>query len=598
MLPWCLATLLPVLATHMAAAQDAGVELRLESNTLEVGEAVDGQLICTNIGQPEAPAIRSQEGIDVQIISPAPAQFSQTTIVNNRRSQKVTYTFSLRVVAKKEGVFTIGPIAVAADGATYQTAPVQVAVRKGAAFAQNDADRLVFVRISAEPKSVYVTETVTATLLIGIRKVEIAGEVANVDNLLQFVDGRGSDISIFPTRFSSSEQWMTDSTGRRHQYVLHRATREMRAEEVGPLAVGPVFLRMNYPTEFRRGFFGGLEAARSRKETARAEAIIIEVKGPLEQGRPADFTGAIGQFTLSVDVKPTRIEHGRPVTLSIAISGEPVEGLAGPDLSRQSELASRFDFATDELTGDTEGRAKVFRRAVFAKQPGEQTIPPITWSYFDPKTERYVSLASKPIAIVVDPPAAGSAPMVSLPSSDVDGGSAKLTVLSGGIAPNYVDSGLVLADHSLRLSGPMMTAVFAVPPMAWAVVTLLVRQQRRVMTDVGYSRRRRAKRQAHRRIGVALRQPTSGEQLSGLAHALTGFVSDRFDLPSGETTPQEVRTALAGRGLNSSFSDEVAAFLESCDAARYAPGVLGSLSAEQAAVQVRNWIARIDRSAR
>src|SRR3972149_1711042 len=115
-------------AASIAVGQDAGVELRLESTTLEVGEAVDAQLICTNTGPPEMPQLSVPAGLDLQITNPAPAQFSQMSIVNGRRSQKTTCTYSLRLTARKAGTYMLGPIPVVADGTTYKTTPVRVTV--------------------------------------------------------------------------------------------------------------------------------------------------------------------------------------------------------------------------------------------------------------------------------------------------------------------------------------------------------------------------------------------------------------------------------------------------------------------------------------
>jgi hypothetical protein len=583
-------------AASVTVGQDAGVELQLGSTTLEVGEAVDAQLICTNTGPPEMPQLSVPAGLDLQITNPNPAQFSQMSIVNGRRSQKTTYTYSLRLTARKEGTYTLGPISVVGEASTYQTAPVKITVQKKQVASQSEQDQFVFVRMSVEPRSLYVTQSFTATLVIGIRKVEIDGRVVDMENLLQSVDGSASQLSIFGTRFSSSELTMADSAGQRHQYVLFKSTREVRAEEVGPMPVGPVFLKVNYPTSLRRGFFGGMEIARSRKETARADAITVEVKGPPEQGRPADFTGAIGQFTMQVEVKPTRVEQGRPVTLSVAIQGAPLEGLAGPDLTKQAELASRFDFATDELTGDIENRAKVFRRAIFPKQHGEQTVPPIAWSYFDPRSERYVSLASKPIPLVVDPASPGS---VALSPGEMDASErtgAALKVVQGGISPNYVDPGLVLADTSLGLSTSGTVAALALPPLFCLTMTLTVRHRSRLKGDVRYARRRRAKRHAQGLIDRALRDGDPEGRLAALSHAMTSYLADRFCLPPGAVTPDEVRTLLATSGMDAATADQIAGFLESCDATRYAPGATGTLSPSQAAANVRDWITRIERS--
>ena len=583
-------------AASVTVGQDAGVELQLGSTTLEVREAVDVQLICTNTGPPEMPQLSVPAGLDLQITNPSPAQFSQMSIVNGRRSQKTTYTYSLRLTARKEGTYTLGPISVVGEASTYQTAPVRITVQKKQVTSQPEQDQFVFVRMSVEPRSLYVTQSFTATLVIGIRKVEIDGRVVDMENLLQTVDAGASALSIFGTRFSSSELTMADSAGQRHQYVLFKSTREVRAEEVGPMPVGPVFLKVNYPTSLRRGFFGGMEIARSRKETARTDAITVEVKGPPEQGRPADFTGAIGQFTMQVEVKPTRVEQGRPVTLSMAIQGAPLEGLAGPDLTKQAELASRFDFATDELTGDIENRAKVFRRAIFPKQHGEQTVPPIAWSYFDPRAERYVSLTGKPIPLVVDPASPGSVALSPGENDALERNGAALKVVHGGISPNYVDPGLVLADTSLGLSISGTVAALALPPLLCLTMTLTVRHRSRLKGDVRYARRRRAKRHAQGIIDNALRDGDPAEQLTALSHAMTSYLADRFCLPPGAVTPDEVRTLLVTGGMDAATADQIAGFLESCDATRYAPGAIGTLSPSQAVANVRDWIARIERS--
>lgn len=595
-LPCCLVALLPELGAQIAAAQDAGVELRVASTVLEVGEAVDVQLVCTNTGQPEMPQLTVPQGLDLQITNPIPAQFSQMSIVNGRRSQKSTYTYSARLTARKEGTYTLGPFTVVGESSTYQTAPVRVTVQNKQAVSQPEQDHFVFVRMSVEPRSLYVTESFTATLVIGIRKVEIDGRVVDMENLLQTVDAGSSELSIFGTRFSSSELTLTDSAGQRHTYVLFKSTRDVRAEEVGPMPVGPVFLKVNYPTSLRRGFFGGMEVARSRKETARAEAIVVDVKGPPEEGRSADFTGAIGQFTMQVEAKPTRVEQGRPVTLSIAIQGAPLEGLAGPDLSNQAELASRFDFAVDELTGDIENRAKVFRRAIFPKRHGEQTVPPISWSYFDPRAERYVSLMSKPIAIVVDPAAPGSVAMLPGEVDASERNGAKLKIVHGGISPNYVDPELVLADASVGFSTHVTIAALALPPLLCLTMTLTVRHRSRLKGDIRYARRRRARRHAQALIDRALRNGNPAQQLSALSQALTSYLADRFCLPPGALTPAEVRTLLTTSGADAATSEQIARFLENCDASRYAPGAIGTPSSSQAATNVREWIERIERS--
>lgn len=581
------------------SAQERSAELVFDSVALEVGEAVDGQLVLANLGEPELPTLVAPPGLDLQITNPRPSQSSQIQIVNGRRSQRITYIYAVRLTAKKEGVYTLGPFTITSGGAAHRTNALNITVKPATAASRALGDQYIFAKIDVTPMSLYVTQSFTATLTIGVRKLEIDGRLTEVGSLLQFIDGRGSELSRFGTNFSSSEMSLNDSAGGKHSYMIYRNSVEIRGEQVGTIAVGPVFLKMNYPTQLRRGFFGDVEASRSRKETARAAAIEVEVKGPPEQGRPPDYTAAIGRYTFRVDVKPNRVELGRPFTLSLIISGTPLDGVAGPELSRYSELVSRFDFAPDELAGDVEGGVKIFRRAIFPKQQGEQTIPGLSWSYFDPTAEKYVTLASDPIPVIVDPPPAGAAPtMVELPRAGRDNGKAGLTVLTGGIAPNYVDADAVLADHSLILQAAPTVGLLLGPPVVWMSVVLVTRHRRRLTSDTGFRRGRSARRTALLRMDAALRQANPADQWSGLAHALTGFVCDRLNLPAGERTPVEVRDILRKHGTAAPLTSEIVGFLQSCDAFRYAPGAVGSTSPAQTVSKLRTWLDAIERSVR
>jgi len=586
---WVFASVTPALL-----AQQPSVELKVDTRTLELGEAVNVQLVCTNTGRPDIPQVVVPDGLDLKLLNSIPSSSSFTQIINGRASHRTTSTYTMSLIALKEGTYTLGPITVIANGRTYEAKPVTIVIRRTDTTSTPQGDRFIYAEIEVEPRSVYVTETYVATLTIGIRKVEISGRIYEIDLLNKVLVQARSQLSVFPgSDVRRTEQWLTDSNGIRHRYEVFRVTRQVRAEEVGEVLVGPVFLKANYPTRVRLGFFRSYEVTQTRRETARADAVTVEVKAPPEEGRPADYTGAIGRLTMNVTARPTRVEQGQPITLAVSIRGAPLEGVAAPDLTKHPELVSRFDFTADELVGDREGGAKVFRRAVFPKQIGEQTVPAISWSYFDPREERYVTLTSEPISISVDPPSATTATITMLKEAEPESKGTTLTVLTGGISPNFIDPDAVLANHSFTLTGPWVASV-VVSPLVWLVVTLTTRYRARLKADVSFARRRRARRDAHARVQRALRHKEPAQQLYGLAEAVTGYLSDRFALPPATLTPGEVRSLLATHGLEDTTAAEIVAFLETCDAVRYAPSAVGNLSASQAAGRVRGWIKLIE----
>lgn len=601
------------------AAQEPGIELKIGTTVLEIGETVDVQIVCTNTGLPGVPQAAAPDrtaalqGLSLKLLSTRPSSNSMTRIINGRRSTRTSYTYSMQVTALKEGTFNLGPISVEADGRTYQTRAVRIVVRNAEIASVPRGDRYVYVEMDVTPRSLYVTETYRATLTFGIRKVEFNGRVYELNLLRDVLEVRASQLSIFADGTANrSERWLADSSGRRHRYAVFRVTKQLRAEEVGDLQVGPVFLKLQYPTAIRRSrsfFSSGYEVTKRRRETARAEAITVQVKAPPPQGRPDDYTGAIGRFAMTVTAKPTRVEQGQPITLTISIRGNPLAGVAGPKLTVNPELASRFDYSPDELVGDIESGTKIFRRAIFPRQTGEQTVPAISWSFFDPRRERYVSLTSDPIDIAVEAAAAGSTSFNVLDASKPEVQHTALTLLTGGISPNFTDPDRVLADQSFTFTWPWIASL-VVSPLAWLASTLTFRHRKRLRADAGYARRKRARAEAHRRITHALRNGEAGASLRGLASALTGYVADRYGLGTGTLTPAEVRSLLTENGLDQETANEIVEFLEVCDAAHYTPEATTRAAgfsprggprrlepaARLTATRVRHWIKRIERS--
>lgn len=572
-----------------------GCSLNLDQRVLELGEMVRVELVCVNTPYPSAPETTVPQGLQLRLTSATPSQRSQTSIINGRVSRESRYTFSLQLTGTREGTYTLGPIMVKTGDTTYPTDPIRIVVRRTEVASGADGDRRVFVEVTVEPTSLYVTQTYEATLVIGVRKVRIGDRNYDVDMLRQVLNLGASQLSVFSGgQARQSERILIDANDDRHRYVIYRVTQRVRADEIGSTRVGPVFIKARYPTAVRRNVFGRVEFSRTENEIARADAVTVTVKGPPVEGRPDSFTGAIGRYLFDATVRPTRCAQGDPVTLTITIRGGPLEGVAGPDLTIHPELASRFDFTNDELVGDLEGGAKTFRRAIFPKQAGDQTVPPIEWSYFDPSAERYVTLLSQPIAIAVDQRAPGSETSVRLlVPGPVEANEPTLTVVSDGLSANYVDPAFVLADRGFSITSPSALVALVLSPLFCAIVTLTSRHRARLRGDTGYARRRQARIRSDAIVRRALSHDSPAVQWSLLGQALTCFVSDWFNLPSGTLTPIEARAALAANGVDESLADEIAEFLSTCDAIQYAPGQAGGATVTEISERVQSWIKRI-----
>ena len=572
--------------------QSGGVELQLGGRILDVGEVVNVQLVCTNLPDPQIQEVLASEGIDLSLLRATPTQTS-TQIIHGRRTEQQVY--SLRLVARREGTFEVGPVRVLAGGEVYEAPAVKVTVRSTPTTSD-----YIFVEMEVEPRELYVTQEYSATLRLGIRVVELQGREVEMDLFRNVLDQRSSEFSIFVgQRGSQRTVWRPDANGQRHRFEVLEINARLRADEVGTIKIGPVFVKANYPTAVKREWPWGYQVSQARKETARADVIEVTVKAPPEEGKPADFTGALGRYQLEAGAAPTEIEQGQPITLTLKIRGAPLEGVPGPNLSAQPELASRFDFSAEELVGTVEQGAKVFRRALFPRQIGEQTIPSISWSYFDVANEQYVTRTTAPIPIVVTARPEGAAPLAlgSGTQTGVGPNGAGLTLLGGGISPNYVDAQRVLAHQQFVLT-PVWMAALVAAPVLWLGVTLVTRHRARLRADAGWARRRRAGGRAEHALRQALRTPDAVAQARGLADALTGFLRDRFNLATGQGTPAELKQLILERGGNAELAETVAGFLMNSEVARYAPGSAADADPRRTAAQIRAWIRRIEKTTR
>ncbi len=587
----------PILLATTVMAQQPSVVLEINARVLEPGEKINAKLVCANIGVPGVPKGTTSNGLKLAIQS-NPSRFDRMSIINGRTSSTSTYTYNIELTALKEGTYTVGPLTVTANGKRYVSNSVKIVVRQAQVASIPRGDRLVWAEIAVDRESVYQWETYRATLTFGMRKVEIDGRIYQLDLLREVLDQAGSQLSDFGNgKVTRSEQRLRDSEGQVHRYEVFRAEKVFRGEVPGEATIGPVFLKTNYPTRLRRGFFNSWRAAATRRVTARAEAVTVLIKAPPLAGRPSDFTGAVGHYVLSVSAAPTQVEQGQPVTLTIGIAGSPLEGVAGPDLSKQPVLVSRFEYVKDELVGDLEGEQRVFRRAIFPKNIGEQTIPSISWSYFDTHKEAYVTLRADPIPLVVDPPSQTTNSTVLAPRVRSSSNQSSLTALTGGLVPNYDDADSVLATTPLTLT-PVTVGTLALPPLAWAMVALITRHRKRLTSDKGFARRRQARRSASQAIDRASRTTEPSAALQELAQALTGFLSDWLNLPPGEVTPGDVHQRLCEIKLDQQVLEDIVQFLKRCDETKYAPGVWSQDASTDYAAKIMQWIKAIEGASR
>ena len=126
-----------------------------------------------------------------------------------------------------------------------------------------------------------------------------------------------------------------------------------------------------------------------------SEATALEVK-PLPPGAPPSFAGAVGNFSLTTDVKPRTAQVGDPLTVTASISGRGnFDRVTAPTLENERGWhtyppSSNFKANDDIGVGGT----KTFELVITPNEP-KKDVPPLVFSFFNPLKEQYVTLKGR-----------------------------------------------------------------------------------------------------------------------------------------------------------------------------------------------------------
>jgi hypothetical protein len=154
-------------------------------------------------------------------------------------------------------------------------------------------------------------------------------------------------------------------------------------------------------------------------------------------GQPEKFSGAVGDFRVSSDISPASVAAGEPLTLRLHISGagnfDRVDSTMFDHLDHWKTYPPKSSFTPTDAVG-YQGE-KVFEQPLIAAQSGEQSIPGLEFSYFNPNTQRYERAQTSPIKVTIAASlASGSLSALTGPESL---SSAAMTGSTQGLRPDH-----------------------------------------------------------------------------------------------------------------------------------------------------------------
>ena len=556
-----------------------------------VGEAFQLTVQVTSDDRAEGLPWPQVEGLDKFTVAKTTgsSQSSQTTIINGKISNRTFFitNFIYTLTAAKPGTFTLGPIRYAYKTYDQNMGSASITVTKQEAGLTSEP--------SLSKRTAYIGEQLLYNLRIipsqGVQQInlpqdlqKLIGEKFWFQRLDKNVEAKvvkinGQNVRVFDVRIVL--------------FPLLAGKAEMAGIPVDYQQVsrnqgrrsGSVF------DMFDDEFFNGGHVVNM---TAMAGPISMEVL-PLPADGPSDFTGSVGEYTLSADLDKTSLASGDAVTLTVTIrgDGEP-KTITKP---RLPDLA-QFEVFDPEVTtgtavqGATLITTKTFKYVMVPHRKGDYSLGPVAFSYFDPSKRVYAEAKSRPLTISVtqgkEIAATGNRVMSQREIADIG---SDIRHIKAGPGP-------LRSQDDFLYKHPWFWLLFSPAPVAFAMVFLVRSRGRKLAGDATLKRKTLAGAQLKRRLkeaNEALKQRNAREFYKALSQAVVGFASDKLNVEFRGLTSDDAKAQLRKRGISEASISEYEKVLHMCDFGQFGGGARDEKAWKESLDAAENLLRMLDR---
>lgn len=520
-----------------------------------------------------------------------PNQSISNSWVNGKRSFSKTYTYFLTPIQK--GGLTINQAKINIDGEIYKTTPQRITVTEAVEVPRDPNspeylidDNLHLVTEISNNRP-YLNEAITVVYKLYFRNPLRISDGRVVENP-QFADFWSHNINIPQLKVENGTY-----KGEQYNVVVWKKS-ILYPQKTGKLSLEPLSLSLviDLPSN-RRDFFGNRILQQSSR-TVTAGRRTINVKPLPENGKPANFFGAVGQFNFDALLNKNALKATESFEIKLKVTGKGNLKLFNlPELVLPNTLevfepehAENVRTTLSGMQGSIEDNYTIVTRF-----QGKYPIAPVSFSYFDPKKQEYFTLrSSNQIVDVYGGPVATNSTDKNIPSTTKQlitntDESFRFIKLTPNLEPIVKEEFWNSKRYYTLLVLPLFLLVAFV---------LLMQRNRRISGDLEGSRLRLANRLSKKYLGEAKKNLKNKALFyDALERALYNYLKARLKIKTDDFSKDKITKFLSDRKLAQEEIQSFIALLENCEVARYSPATDAKM--QQDFDQVLSVISNIDK---
>ncbi|GAB3935647.1 BatD family protein [Mucilaginibacter myungsuensis] len=550
----------------------------VDKNQVAVGEQFEVAFTLNGNGDRFQPPTLS----GLQVLA-GPNVSTSMSSINGATSMSIGYSYIL--AATKEGTATIGSASIAVNGKVLSTKPIRVTVTKGQLGNSNarqqqqqqqnvivddnrpmgDVSKSIFLRAAVDKTRAYPGQQLTVSYELYTRVGILESQLDKLPDLNGFWSQDMND-----PKQPQNVVWRTKIVNGLKYNVADVKQTILFPQKTGNLTIDPlgmtfIIRQQAPPRDAMEQFFGG--AFKDVKVKLKSQPVTIAVKPLPEAGKPIDFTGAVGVFDMKATVDRTALKTSEPLNYNVRISGTGnimlINNLA-PNFPSDFE---KYDPKTTDTISKAGGRisgSRFYNFLLIPRHEGKYTLQPLKFSYFNPATEKYVTLTSKAFDL------------------DIAKGKAESNVSTLASSDRVVEKDIrgikktesVSKDEGQFFGSTAYNLLLLLGPLAFIGALVFRKVNTKRNSDVVKVRSRKASKIAAKHLKTAKKALAAKDSkvfYEAVFKGIYGYLADKLNIPYANLDKDVISEELKKRSVKVETIAYLEETLDLCDMARFAP---------------------------
>ena len=539
----------------------------------------------------------NERGTDLQLpdlsnfdvlMGPSTSQSSSIQIINGKTTQTSSFSYIFILRAKKEGKFTIRPASIKVDGKTYESNSLTIQVVKEQAQqatgnqgqgsqqgsqseeeapAGNISKDNLFVRVSVDKTNVSKDEQILSTVKLYIsQNVPLNGfdEV----KLPTYEGFWTKDIDV-PSQVNFTREVYN---GKIYQVGILKKT-ILFPQQTGTIRINPfeITCLVRQRVRQQQGFFDDFfDNYRVVKAKVVSDPVAINVKDL--PNPPANFSGAVGNFSISSSLDKNALKSNEAVTLKLTVNGSGnLTLINAPKIELPQDFEAYEPKTSDNVIASDNGLSGSisFEYLFIPRFAGNFIIPAIQFVFFNPGTRQFETRTTEAFNIKVEK---GSDDQ----NSSVVSSFSKEDVKMIGKDIRFIKQNKSeLKPKGSSFYGTFEFYIIYILSLAgFAAFFVVNRKKIRENANVVLVRNKRANKVALKRLKEAsgfLKTNKPEQFYEAVIKALWGYLSDKLTIPVADLNREKASEKLLSKGIDQETVTELMKIIDDCEFARYAP---------------------------